>query len=110
MTKTILMSPGQALSTWPFTASNSESSTAIFQDTRANGGVHPIQIQGFYWDGTATIAVKDYYGVTLYDGSNAGKIWPNDASGSIGLVVNAPLYVTTTGGTGGSLIVFGKVL
>lgn len=111
---TQLMIQGQALSTWAFSGSLGDTSVALFQDFQDSNALRPIRIQGFRWDGDAVATIKDKWGTILFSRTSTGaQVYPADASGSHGITVNAPLYLTipaTPHVLGGTLVIYGKVL
>ena len=110
-----LIQQGQALSTWPFSGSQSDSNKPLFQDSVDTTALRPIRVQGFSWTGTNIITVSDAAGTSLFTGGITNGLFPTDISGSYGIVTNAPLFLTTSDpesdiGGGGVLIIYGEVL
>ncbi len=107
-----LMQQGQALSTWSFSGSATDTGTLLFNDNRDSDALRPIRVQGFVWTGAATLTVTDPVGLRLFSGANTLGLWPVTASGSFGIITNAPLTmaVGTTPGGGGRLTIYGEVL
>ena len=109
-----LIVKGQALSTWPLVI-GAATSIEVFAAPAAGAFVgagqstHPIRIQGFKWTGGSVLTVSDAAGTVLYSHASTPNIYPVTASGSYGLVCNAPLTLTTAG-AGGTLLVYGEVL
>lgn len=106
-------SSGQALSliNWavPIDIPSASSDNKVFsRDHTIHGGRFSIRLEAVKWTGAGNILVKDAHGVELFSGATANQ--PVKIHTSLpSITVAAPLLVTVTSGSTGSVIFYGEV-
>lgn len=81
----------------------------VFARTNVHGGFYGVRLEAVKWTGSGSIVVKDAQGIELFSGATAGE--PVRIHSTLPyLTVAAPLQITVTAGTGGSIIFYGTVL
>jgi len=108
-----ILSHGQSFSLMSYSGSYNMTDEAAFVDSRDSNTKYGVRVQGFHWTGLSTLTVKDSNMVVIFKSTGRTiTIKPNGASGSYGLAVTAPFYLTTVGEKyqGGYLTVYGEVM
>ncbi len=81
----------------------------VFVRSSVHGGFFGVKLEAVKWTGTGNIVVKDAHGVELFSGATASE--PVRIHSALPYItVAAPLQITVTSGSSGSIFFYGEVL
>jgi len=81
----------------------------IFVRSAVHSGFFGVKLEAIKWTGPGDIIVKDAHGIKLFSGSTAGE--PVRIHTTLpSITVAAPLQITVTSGSSGSIFFYGEIL
>lgn len=83
--------------------------SSVLVRSNVHKGAYGVRLEAIHWTGSGNIVVKDYNGIELFSGSTTGE--PTRIHSALpAITVAAPLQITVTSGSSGSIFFFGEVL
>ena len=82
--------------------------TQVFVRSSVHEGNFGVRVQALYWDGAGNIVVKDAHGVEFFSGATTGPT--QFVSGFPYVTIAAPLQITDTSGSSGTIYFYGEIL
>lgn len=83
--------------------------TQILNRTAVHSGLFGIKLEAVKWTGPGNIVIKDAHGIELFSGATTGE--PVRVHSALPhITVAAPLQITVTSGSSGSIFFYGQVL